>query len=151
MDGFELLAKIKEDENLKDISIVMLTARAEQEDKLQALTLGIDDYLTKPFSAAVFLARIKNILENRIKILKSINGQGSLSIQNQSRVLDRLAKKYELKERELEVLKRLVKRQSNAEIAEELFVSSNTVKYHLKSLYQKLGVASRKEVLQLME
>ncbi|MEQ9423770.1 MAG: two-component regulator propeller domain-containing protein [Cyclobacteriaceae bacterium] len=66
MDGFELLTKAKEDDQLRKISMVMLTARSAEEDKLTALTLGVDDYITKPFSSAELLARVKNILENRI-------------------------------------------------------------------------------------
>jgi signal transduction histidine kinase/DNA-binding response OmpR family regulator len=66
MDGFELLEKIKGDDRFKNISMIMLTARAAEEDKLFALTLGVDDYLTKPFSREELLVRTKNILENRI-------------------------------------------------------------------------------------
>jgi DNA-binding response OmpR family regulator len=66
MDGFELLEKIKGDKKLKNISMIMLTARAAEEDKLFALTLGVDDYLTKPFSREELLVRSRNILENRI-------------------------------------------------------------------------------------
>lgn len=66
MDGFELLEVIKGDEALQNISMIMLTARAAEEDKLFALTLGVDDYLTKPFSQEELLVRSKNILDNRI-------------------------------------------------------------------------------------
>lgn len=66
MDGFELLEKIKGNEHLKRISMIMLTARAAEEDKLFALTLGVDDYLTKPFSREELLVRTRNILDNRI-------------------------------------------------------------------------------------
>lgn len=66
LDGFELLEKVKNDKVLKDISVIMLTARAEEEDKLFALTMGVDDYMLKPFSPNELLARAKNILQNRI-------------------------------------------------------------------------------------
>jgi len=66
MDGFELLEKIKHDESLMYISMIMLTARAAAEDKMFALTLGVDDYLTKPFNSEELLVRVKNILDNRI-------------------------------------------------------------------------------------
>lgn len=69
MDGFELLEVVKKEEALNGLSMIMLTARAAEEDKLFALTMGVDDYLTKPFSAAELLARIKNILENRMNRL----------------------------------------------------------------------------------
>ncbi len=67
MDGLELLQRIKNDELLSRNSIVMLTARSADEDKLTALTIGVDDYITKPFNVAELLVRIKNILKNRMQ------------------------------------------------------------------------------------
>lgn len=151
MDGFELLEAIKQDEKLHQISIVMLTARADQEDKLHALTLGIDDYLTKPFSAAVFLARIKNILENRIKVIREFKMVVETNSLAGSKDVSKLIENYRLSEREVEVMQLLAKRLSNAEISEKLFVSTNTVKYHIKNLYSKLGVASRSQVVDRLE
>lgn len=66
MDGFELLNALKGNEQMRSLSVIMLTARAAEEDKLFALTKGVDDYLTKPFNKAELLARVKNILENRV-------------------------------------------------------------------------------------
>lgn len=146
MDGFELLGAIKKNDALHQVSLVMLTARADQEDKLHALAMGIDDYLTKPFSAAEFLARIKNILENRIKIIREFRKLNSKTDASQN--LQALVEEYGLSERELEVMQGLAKRQSNAQIAEQLFVSPNTVKFHVKNLYMKLGVRSRSEVIE---
>ncbi|KYG74408.1 hypothetical protein MB14_04135 [Roseivirga ehrenbergii] len=151
MDGFELLEAIKKDEKLAEVSVVMLTARADTEDKLQALTLGIDDYLTKPFSAAEFLARIKNILENRIKVIRELRKIKRSESTNSDNELGVIKEDYGLTNRETEILKLLSKRYSNQEISDALFVSTNTVKYHLKSLYLKLGVANRTEVSALLE
>jgi len=64
MDGFELLDCVKKDDDLRNTPVIMLTARTEEEDKLQALTVGVDDYLTKPFSVQELLARTKNLLFN---------------------------------------------------------------------------------------
>ena len=72
MDGFKLIELLKTNENLWLIPVVMLTARAEIEDKLTALRIGVDDYLTKPFEEAELFARIKNLLNNAKK-RKSIN------------------------------------------------------------------------------
>ena len=73
MDGFELLKAIKSDHDLRDLSIVMLTARSAEHDKLFALTLGVDDYLIKPFSSEELLVRARNIFENRISRKLSAN------------------------------------------------------------------------------
>ena len=59
-------------------------------------------------------------------------------------------KELQLNEREYEILQLLAKGLTNQEIAEEVFVSVNTVKYHLKNVYEKLGVNNRKEALHLI-
>ncbi|OEK04175.1 response regulator [Roseivirga misakiensis] len=151
MDGFELLASIKQNSNLHQVSVVMLTARTETEDRLHALTMGIDDYLTKPFSAAVFLARIKNILENRIKVIKAVKELNKVNANGVEDNTSVLASEYNLSAREIEVLKLISKRYSNAEMAEEMYVSTNTIKFHIKNLYTKIGVKNRAQALELLE
>lgn len=145
MDGFELLEEIKKNESLHQVSLIMLTARADHEDKLYALTLGIDDYLTKPFSATEFLARIKNILENRIKIIRELNAEST------KEDLGLLIKRYQLVEREVEVLKLMAQRLSNPEIAEALFISRNTVKFHIKNIFGKMGLKTRAQAIELIK
>jgi len=149
MDGFELLEEIKKNEALRQVSLIMLTARTDAEDKLYALTLGIDDYLTKPFSASEFLARIKNILENRIKIIRELKGFGKSGQPNgdDDFSIDRFIKKYDFSEREVEVMRLMAQRKNNVQIAEALFVSVNTVKFHIKNIYGKLGIKSRLEAV----
>jgi len=148
MDGFELLTAVRKDERLHDLSVIMLTARADEEDKLFALTLGIDDYITKPFSAAEFLARIKNILENRIKIIRELK---KLRNPEQPEVQQDFLEQYGLSDRELEVMQLLAKRLTNVEMAEQLHISNNTVKYHIKNLYLKLDISSRAEAARKAE
>ncbi len=64
MDGFELLDWVKSDQKWRGTPVVMLTARIAEEDKLHALTTGVDDYITKPFSPQELLVRIGNLLAN---------------------------------------------------------------------------------------
>jgi len=59
-DGWSILRRIREE---KDTPVIMLTARAEEEDKLFGFDLGADDYVTKPFSAKELMARIKSVLK----------------------------------------------------------------------------------------
>ena len=65
MDGYQLLEKLKGDDATRHIPVIMLTARAEARDKLKALRIGVDDYLTKPFDEEELLVRIENLLTNQ--------------------------------------------------------------------------------------
>jgi len=62
MDGYEVLRQIKEDENLRNIPVIMLTARAQERDVVKGIDSGVEDYITKPFHPAELLARVKRIL-----------------------------------------------------------------------------------------
>lgn len=64
MDGFALLNRVKAHAEWRNIPMILLTARAAREDRLQALGVGVDDYLTKPFDVAELRARIRNLLSN---------------------------------------------------------------------------------------
>ena len=65
MDGYQLLETLKTSDDWRHIPVVMLTARADKEDKLDALRIGVDDYVLKPFDEDELLARISNLLANR--------------------------------------------------------------------------------------
>ena len=62
MSGLELVRMLKRDSNYEDLSIIMLTARAEERDKVSGLEGGADDYITKPFSPRELVARIQAVL-----------------------------------------------------------------------------------------
>ncbi len=64
MDGYQLLEALKSDDATRHIPVIMLTARAETQDRLRALRTGVDDYLTKPFDDEELTARIENLLEH---------------------------------------------------------------------------------------
>src|SRR6266540_2162686 len=63
--GLTFARRLRGDQRTKDISIVLLSARAEEQDKVTALESGADDYVTKPFSARELLARIKAVMRRR--------------------------------------------------------------------------------------
>jgi signal transduction histidine kinase/DNA-binding response OmpR family regulator/ligand-binding sensor domain-containing protein len=68
MDGIDLSKKIKKDERTSHIPVILLTARASEEHKIEGFQTGIDDYITKPFSMDILKVRIHNLLESRKKL-----------------------------------------------------------------------------------
>ncbi len=64
MDGYQLLEKLKGSDQFRGIPVIMLTALAELKDKLKALRIGVDDYMTKPFEEEELLARLDNLLRH---------------------------------------------------------------------------------------
>ena len=63
LSGIELCRKVRSNKKIKNIPIIMLTARGEEEDRLKGLEMGADDYVTKPFSINELLARAKAVLK----------------------------------------------------------------------------------------
>ena len=66
LSGIKICQYLKQDEKVKNIPIIMLTAKGEEEDKVKGLNTGAEDYMTKPFSFPELLARIKSLLK-RVK------------------------------------------------------------------------------------
>jgi two-component system alkaline phosphatase synthesis response regulator PhoP len=67
IDGLEVTKILKSDSRTKDIPIVMLTAKGEEADIVTGLELGADDYITKPFSPRVLVARVRAVLRRKVK------------------------------------------------------------------------------------
>jgi YesN/AraC family two-component response regulator len=71
MDGMEFCTKIKSDERVSHIPVILLTARSSEEQRIEGLRTGADDYITKPFNFEVLEARINNLLSQREKFQKT--------------------------------------------------------------------------------
>lgn len=67
IDGIEVCQKLKEDPELGDIKIIFLSAKGAEEDVVRGLELGADDYVTKPFSPKILMARVKTVLKREKK------------------------------------------------------------------------------------
>ncbi|MGI9174131.1 MAG: ATP-binding response regulator [Rhodothermales bacterium] len=75
MDGLELCRRLRADERLGATPVILLTARASEESRLEGLGAGADDYLTKPFSAAELLARAENLIEIRRHLRRQFSAE----------------------------------------------------------------------------
>jgi two-component system phosphate regulon response regulator PhoB len=80
MSGLELTRMLKRDEAHEDLSIIMLTARAEERDKISGLDGGADDYVTKPFSPRELIARIQAVLRRKSIPSKELQRAGVLEL-----------------------------------------------------------------------
>lgn len=75
MDGYELTRTIKADTDYSHIPIILLTAQTQEKDREEALRIGADDYITKPFRLGELTLRIDNIIENRMRIMHDFRHQ----------------------------------------------------------------------------
>lgn len=82
MDGFEFCRIIKSEWQTCDIPVILLTAKALFEDKIEGLEIGADDYLTKPFDSRELFTRIKNLLDQRKRLLTKYGSSLNLNIKN---------------------------------------------------------------------
>ncbi|MFK7773527.1 MAG: ATP-binding protein [Saprospiraceae bacterium] len=90
MDGFQLLQELRSNTEMDHIPMVMLTARADMEDRLNALRIGVDDYLLKPFDEEELLIRINNLLKN-YAVRKSIQANSEEAKKAKNDVLKKNA------------------------------------------------------------
>jgi signal transduction histidine kinase/ligand-binding sensor domain-containing protein/DNA-binding NarL/FixJ family response regulator len=80
MDGYELCKRVKEDIRTSHIPVILLTAKVSQENIIEGLTLGADDYLTKPFHPAELKLRIHNLLTRQEKLRELLRGELALPV-----------------------------------------------------------------------
>lgn len=126
--GLEIVKRLRRTGH--DLPALMLTGHDRLEDRVTALNLGLDDYLIKPFSFDELVARIHSIARRR--------APGTPPDSNPENPLSR---------REQEVLNLIAAGQSNAEIAENLFLSPETIKSHVKTILVKLQAKDRTQAL----
>ena len=151
MDGFELCREIKKKQGWAVIPILMLTARAEEIDRVLGLELGADDYMVKPFSPRELILRIKAILrrgESKEAALNEVLTIGKLTVDKSRHKITVNAKEVQLTPMEFKLLVLLMERRGRMQPRERLLndvwdinadVTTRTVDTHIKSLRQKLG------------
>ena len=111
ISGIDMLQKIRSDKTLSHIPIIMLTAKNMENDKIQGLELGADDYITKPFSIKELLARVSSVLRrynvNKENIEENLN-IGNLTVNLLKHEVSKGNKKIDLTLKEFELLKLLL-------------------------------------------
>jgi signal transduction histidine kinase/ligand-binding sensor domain-containing protein/AraC-like DNA-binding protein len=83
LDGFELCAKLKGDERTCHIPVVLLTAKASSQDKIEGFEIGADDYIMKPFELAELKVRLRNLLDQRTRLHEYFRKHGLFEIEAQ--------------------------------------------------------------------
>ena len=144
MDGFTLLRELPLE---RRIPTIVLSARGEEYDKLSGFDLGIDDYLTKPFSPKELIARIKAVLSRTTKQLPTIYQYKSLEINFSAHTIKIDNELINVTPKEYEILSYLIKNKNIAISREQLlsnvwgfdfFGDDRTVDTHIKMLRNNL-------------
>lgn len=153
-DGYDVCKYIKKEDAFSNIPIIMLTARAEESERILGLELGADDYVTKPFSPRELVARVKAVLRrNRPeKDGKKITVGEILTIDPEKYEVEVEGKRVDLTSTEFRILQLLASKRgwvfSREKILQHLWgddkmVLDRTVDVHIKHLREKLGPAAK--------
>ncbi|HOF00214.1 MAG TPA: response regulator transcription factor [Spirochaetota bacterium] len=147
MDGYEILEGLRA--NKKDTPILVLSAKGQVEDKVKALDLGADDYLSKPFAAAELLARIRSILRRKHNVGSTTIEVGELIVDLNKKEVKIGDKTVDLTQKEYEIVEFLAynkdKVVSKVTLGEhiwgedlDLYAMSNFIDVHIKNVRKKL-------------
>ncbi len=147
-DGVEILKRLKADPETRSVSVIMATAKGMEIDKVQALDLGADDYLVKPFGMMEMVSRIKAVLRRcQPKTEEQILRSGALTVNLNQRTVFIEDARIELTYKEFEILRHFLehpglvytREQLYAEVWGDLYMTeSRTVDMHIRTLRQKL-------------
>jgi two-component system phosphate regulon response regulator PhoB len=156
IDGLEICRRLRQDEATRDIPIIMLTARGEEADVICGLEMGADDYVTKPFSIKVLLARVQTVLRRRGALQQQSDGEelvrGELRIHPGRSLVQAAGVSVDLTFTEFRVLEALASRPGwvftryqlvNAVRGEDYSVTDRAVDVQIAGLRKKLGSCSR--------
>ena len=145
LDGWSVLRQIRQESK---VPVIMLTARGEEQDELFGFDLGVDEYISKPFSPKILVARVKALL-NRIKGCEHSKADfGGIVIDYDGRTVSVDGKNVDMSLREYELLKYLVANESIALSREKIlnkvwnydyYGDSRTIDSHIKKIRHKLG------------
>jgi len=157
LSGIKICQYLKQDKTVKDIPVIMLTAKGEEEDKIKGFNIGVEDYMTKPFSFPELLVRIKSLLK-RVKpnIVSDEAIYLDLKIDRVSMKVSRKEKEINLGPKEYKLLNFLIKQPkrvySRDQLLEQVWgddinVESRTVDVHITRLRQAINIDGVKPLI----
>ena len=157
LSGIDICKNIRKDNSFKDLPIIMLTAKGEEEDKIKGLDSGVDDYLTKPFSFNELMARIKAVLR------RSNPNTVSDNLEFEDLVLERIEKRVYRDKKEIQLgptefrlleffLVNPKRVYSRDQILENVWpnninVESRTIDVHIRRLRKSINIQNKKELI----
>ena len=145
LDGWSVLRQIRQNSK---VPIIMLTARGEEQDELFGFELGVDEYISKPFSPKILVARVEAILKRTSKSQNKISDYGGIEIDEEGRSVKVDGKVVEMSLREYELLKYMVDNIGIALSRDKIlnnvwnydyYGDSRTIDSHVKKISHKLG------------
>ena len=145
LDGWSVLRKIRQESN---VPVIMLTARGEEQDELFGFELGVDEYISKPFSPKILVARVEAIIKRVYGDTKQIKDYGGITIDQEGRTVKVDGKPIDLSLREYELLKYLLDNENIALSRDKIlnnvwnydyYGDSRTIDSHIKKIRHKLG------------
>ena len=140
-----VLRKIRQESNLP---VIMLTARGEEQDELFGFELGVDEYISKPFSPKILVARVETILKRVYGDTKQLKDYDGIVIDQEGRTVKVDGKPIDLSLREYELLKYLLDNENIALSRDKIlnnvwnydyYGDSRTIDSHIKKIRHKLG------------
>ena len=149
IDGIELLRRMKADAALRDIPVIMATAKGAEYDKIQGLDLGADDYLAKPFGVMELVSRVKAVLRRCRPQPVAVLRCGGLVVDEQEHTVTADGVRVVLTYKEYQLLRLFLSHPGTAFTRDQLmeqvwgmdfYGESRTVDMHIRTLRQKLGV-----------
>ena len=149
IDGIELLRRMKADTALREIPVIMATAKGAEYDKIQGLDLGADDYLAKPFGVMELVSRVKAVLRRCRPQPTAVLRCGGLVVDEQEHTVTADGVRVVLTYKEYQLLRLFLSHPGTAFTRDQLmeqvwgmdfYGESRTVDMHIRTLRQKLGV-----------
>ena len=144
LDGWSVLRQIRQ---TSKVPIIMLTARGEEQDELFGFELGVDEYISKPFSPKILVARVEAIIKRVYAQKQENKDYGGITIDAEGRTVKVDGKPIELSLREYELLKYLVDNENIALSRDKIlnnvwnydyYGDSRTIDSHIKKIRHKL-------------